>query len=254
VNCAALPSSLIESALFGHERGAFTGALSRKVGRFELADGGTIFLDEIGEIPLDLQAKLLRVLQQGQFERLGETRTRRTDVRVVSATNRDLAVLARDGRFRADLHSRLAVFEIRVPALRERREDVPLLAGYFASRFQAQLHRRIERIPEETMRALVAYDWPGTVRELANVVQRAVILSPGDSLVLDGVLRTAPAATGGTPHAETLDEVERAHVVRVLESCGWRVKGSGNAAERPGVPPSTLRSRMARLGIRRTPR
>jgi len=277
VNCATLPATLVESELFGHEKGAFTGATQRKIGRFELADGGTIFLDEIGELPLDLQSKLLRVLQEGEFERLGESVTRRTDVRIVAATNRDLLAASRAGTFRADLYYRLAVFTIDVPPLRERKDDVPLLVGYFAACHGDRLKKRIERIPDDTMRALVAYDWPGNIRELSSVVQRAVILSPGDALVLDGSfappaaapVRTvepsafssavAFAASPGAPAADepadqSLDGAERTHILRVLAACGWKVKGPGNAAHRLGVPPSTLRSRMNKLGIERVPR
>ncbi len=252
VNCAALPASLIESELFGHEKGAFTGALARRLGRFELADGGTIFLDEIGELPLDLQAKLLRVLQSGEIERLGEPVTRRTDARVVAATNRDLAACVREGTFRADLYYRLAVFEIHMPPLRERRSDIPLLVAYFVSRYRTSLRKHIEHIPEATLRALSDYDWPGNVRELASVVQRAVILSNGDTLEIDGVFGLPAAAEPATEDTgETLESVERGHIRRVLDACGWRIKGAGNAAERLGLPPSTLRSRMTQLGITR---
>jgi transcriptional regulator with GAF, ATPase, and Fis domain/predicted negative regulator of RcsB-dependent stress response len=273
VNCATLPATLIESELFGHEKGAFTGALARKIGRFELADGGTIFLDEIGELPLDLQSKLLRVLQEGEFERLGESVTRRTDVRIVAATNRDLLAASRAGGFRADLYYRLAVFTIDVPPLRERRDDVPLLVAYFVACHGDRLKKRIARIPDDTMRALVAYDWPGNIRELSSVVQRAVILSPGDALLLDGsfALPTTPPAPAPAPSSnafagslaapaadepadQSLDGAERTHILRVLAACGWKVKGPGNAAHRLGVPPSTLRSRMSKLGIERGPR
>ena len=257
VNCAALPSSLIESELFGHERGAFTGALRRRMGRFELADGGTILLDEVGDIPFELQGKLLRVLQDGEFERVGSAETLTSDVRVISATNRDLRADIEEQRFRADLYYRLSVVPIEVPPLRDRREDIPLLAWHFVRKFETLLGKTIRRIPAPLVDALIAYDWPGNVRELANVIERAMILSSGDALVMSDALAPKGASltgrpeSGAEPETEALDAVQRAHIVKVLGRCGWRVKGAGNAAERLGLNPSTLRARMKKLGIKR---
>jgi transcriptional regulator with GAF, ATPase, and Fis domain len=255
VNCATIPPTLVESEFFGHEKGAFTGALTRKVGRFELAHGGTIFLDEIGELPLDLQVKLLRVLQEGEFERLGATTTTRVDVRVIAATNRNLAPAVAAGEFRADLYYRLNVFPVTLPPLRHRREDIPLLVWYFITKNQGKLGKKIDRVPAPVMDALIAYAWPGNIRELANVLERAVILSPGSTLVLHDVLEATPspdlpAAPVHSP-AHNLEGVERAHILAVLEACQWRIKGAGHAAARLGLPPSTLRSRMKKLGITR---
>jgi transcriptional regulator with GAF, ATPase, and Fis domain len=246
VNCAALPPTLVESELFGHEKGAFTGATTTRPGRFELADGGTLFLDEIGELPLDLQPKLLRVLQDGEFERVGGTRTHKVDVRIVAATNRDLARAISEGRFREDLYYRLGVFPIRLPPLRELREDIPLLVWAIVERRQATLGRRIDRVPKRVMDALVHYAWPGNVRELENVIERALILSPGSTLQVDELLAAAPRGP-----ADRLDEIERGHILSVLERCGWRIHGDGNAAAVLGLRPSTLRSRMQKLRIRR---
>ncbi len=257
VNCAALPPTLIESELFGHEKGAFTGAIARKIGRFEVADGGTLVLDEVGELPLDLQAKLLRVLQSGEFERLGATVGRRSDARVIASTNRDLALMVQAGTFRADLFYRLGVFPITVPPLRERREDIPLLTAYFVEKLRHQLDRQVTRIPDKAVAELVAYDWPGNVRELENIVERALILSPGTTLMMDALPRArgdaapaSPAPGTGADH-RTLAQVERDHIIAVCERCGWRINGTGNAAEQLGCNPNTLRSRMQRLGIAR---
>jgi transcriptional regulator with GAF, ATPase, and Fis domain len=259
VNCAALPATLIESELFGHEKGAFTGALTRRPGRFELADGGTIVLDEIGELPLGLQGSLLRVLQTGEFERLGGSHTRRTDTRVIASTNRDLAAMAEKGTFRADLFYRLTVFPITVPPLRERKEDIPLLAAYFVEKLHARLGREVTRIPAHSIAGLVAYDWPGNVRELENVVERSMILSPGPELEVDGIPPRTPVdratavgtATSATVLLPTLAEVERDHIRAVCERCGWKINGRDGAAEILDINPNTLRSRMKKLGIER---
>ncbi len=265
VNCAALPSSLIESELFGHVKGAFTGATAARVGRFELADGGTIFLDEIGDMDVELQAKLLRVLQEGEYEPVGSARTRRVDARVIAATNRGLEQAMRDGRFRSDLYYRLSVFPIDLPPLCERTGDVPKLVRFFVERGNKRLGRRVERIGASALKALDAHAWPGNVRELQNIVDRALILSPGDTLVLDrSFLAASPPTAEASPAAtpdpgpadtasvrRTLAEAERDHVVAVLDDCDWKINGSGNAAERLGIHPSTLRHRMKKLGIRR---
>jgi len=248
VNCAAIPAGLFESELFGHEKGAFTGALARKIGRFELADGGTIFLDEIGELPLDLQAKLLRVLQEGELERVGGP-TIKTDVRVIAATNRDLEKAMREGRFRADLFYRLNVFPIPIPPLRERPEDIPLLVRHFVAKHGRKLGKAIETLPQPTMERLQARPWPGNARELENVIERAVIVSPGPQLEL-GEGPPAPAGPLGT-RVRTLEELERDHIVAVLESTGWRVSGPRGAAKLLGLKPTTLEARMNKLGIKR---
>jgi transcriptional regulator with GAF, ATPase, and Fis domain len=249
VNCAALPPTLIESELFGHEKGAFTGATATRPGRFELADGGTLFLDEIAELPLELQPKLLRVLQDGAFERVGGARTLKVDVRVVAATNRDLVRAMGEGRFREDLYYRVATFPIHVPPLRDRREDIPLLVWSIIECRQVALGRRIDTIPKRVMDALAHYDWPGNVRELQNVIERALILSPGPVLRL-----TEPLAARMRSTPDRLDENEREHILRILERCRWRINGEGNAAAVLGLEPSTLRSRMQKLGIRRPTR
>jgi transcriptional regulator with GAF, ATPase, and Fis domain len=257
VNCAALPPSLIESELFGHEKGAFTGATQTRVGRFELADGSTLFLDEIGDLEPSLQAKLLRVLQDGDIQRLGSSRTQKVDVRVLAATNRDLDRALRDGRFREDLYYRLSVFPITLPPLRERREDIPLLLWHCIESRQRVLGRAVTEVPPAVMDALVAYDWPGNVRELQNVVDRALILSTGSVLEIDsafGVGRGGRAGPDRVVSSGTLEDVERAHIVRMLDECGWVLEGHGQAAERLGLRPSTLRHRMKALGIVRPPR
>ena len=248
VNCAALPASLIESELFGHERGAFTGAHASQIGRFELAHRGTVFLDEIGALPLELQPRLLRVIQEGQLERVGNPRTLDVDVRVVAATNRDLADEVRHGRFRRDLYYRLNVFPITVPALRERRSDIPMLVRHLVDRFAEALGKRIDTVPAEVMRVLETYDWPGNVRELENVIQRAIILSTGPALSIGEawVPSLEPVPVGKNV---TLVEVERRHIDNVLQTTQWRIEGPGGAAHILGMKPSTLRSRMAKLGI-----
>jgi transcriptional regulator with GAF, ATPase, and Fis domain len=254
VNCGALPATLIESELFGLERGSFTGAVAARQGRFELADRGTIFLDEIGDLPLELQPKLLRVLQEGEFERIGSSRSRKVDVRVIAATHHDLEAAVDAGTFRADLFYRISVFPIALPPLRERQSDIPALVWYFIQQRAALLHRHIREVPESVMQALQSYDWPGNVRELENVVERAMIRSTGDTLVLDQPLEYhgAPgAATAAQEGQATLEDVDRRHVAEVLRSCDWRINGPGNAAERLGLHPNTLRFRMKKLGITR---
>ena len=249
VNCAALPDALIESELFGYEKGAFTGAVMRTIGRFEAADGGSVLLDEIGEMPLSAQAKLLRVLEDGSLERLGSSRTLRVDVRVIAATNRDLEKEVREGRFRADLFYRLNVFPVSLPPLRERPEDIPLLVWHFINAKQGALGRSIEQVPDRLMRALQAYAWPGNIRELENVIERALIVTTGPTLAVDaGFLERAP---GPAAHGTTLDDVQRAHIQEVLRQCGWKVAGKGNAAERLGLKRGTLQFRMKKLGISR---
>ena len=250
VNCAALPSGVIESELFGHEKGAFTGALARRVGRFELANGGTLFLDEVGDLPLELQAKLLRVLQEGEFERLGGTQTLKVDVRVIAATNRVLKNLVEEERFRADLFYRLNVFPIEIPPLRDRMEDVPRLARRFVMGYASNLGKPIETIGEKVMNKLMAYGWPGNVRELQNVLERAVILSRTSRLELDDSL-AAPVAGPRSSTLRTLEDVEREHILSVLKSVGWRVSGEHGAGKILGLKRTTLEARMSKLGITR---
>jgi PAS domain S-box-containing protein len=245
VNCASLPAALVESELFGREKGAYTGSMSRQPGRFEVANGSTIMLDEIGELPLELQAKLLRVLQDGGFERLGSSKTIRVDVRVVAATNRDLAGDVTEGRFREDLYYRLSVFPIEIPPLRSRRDDIEPLVWRFVREFSERMGRRIDSIPKECMEALVRHQWPGNVRELRNAIERAVILSSGSTLIVP------PLSHPGLATGSSLEEVERAHIVEVLKASGWRVKGLHGAAAALGLKPSTLFSRMKKLGIQR---
>ena len=251
INCAALPGSLLESELFGHERGAFTGALARRIGRFELAEGGTVLLDEIGEMALDLQPKLLRVLQEREFERLGGSRTLRCDVRVIAATNRELRQLVEQQGFRADLYYRLGVFPIKVPSLRERREDIPLLVEYFARQLGTRMNKPITAIDDRCMAALANYDWPGNNRELQNVVERAVICAQGPLLHIP-LLRQSAAASAPAAHApDALAEISRAHILRVLHDTNWVVAGPFGAAARLQVKRSTLIGRMKKLGIKR---
>ncbi|MEM8994026.1 MAG: sigma 54-interacting transcriptional regulator [Acidobacteriota bacterium] len=276
INCAALPATLIESELFGHVKGAFTGATGAKAGRFELADGGTLFLDEIGEMEMDLQAKLLRVLQEGEFEPVGSGQTRRVDVRVIAATNRDFEQAMQEGRFRSDLYYRLSVFPIELPALRERPSDVPTLVRFFVDRGNKRLGRRVRHVPSAAMAALEAHGWPGNVRELQNVIDRALILSPGDTLEVDASFfqivkpTAAPALSPGGPgpavpspsvptsappsraadgSLRALADVDREHITAVLEAVHWKINGPGHAAEILGLHPSTLRHRMKKLGI-----
>jgi len=265
LNCAAIPTGLLESELFGHEKGAFTGAINQRVGRFELAHRGTIFLDEVGDIPLELQPKLLRVLQEHEFERLGSPRTLRTDARLIAATNRDLKAMADEQKFRSDLYYRLNVFPIRVPALRERKEDIPLLVRHFVHQFSQRNNRVINSIPSQTMEALVRYHWPGNIRELQNVIERAVIISKGPVLnVALGELERAVAPRtrqaeikASQPEQENLDafldETERTQILRALEASNGVIGGPGGAAARLGIKRSTLQLRMQRLGIRLSP-
>ncbi|MBT3254941.1 MAG: sigma 54-interacting transcriptional regulator [Deltaproteobacteria bacterium] len=247
VNCATLPSNLIESELFGHEKGAFTSAQARQVGRFELANGGTLFLDEIGELPLELQPKLLRALQDGEFERLGSSRTIQTDVRVIAATNRDLEKEVKNGRFRQDLWYRLNVFPLTVPPLQQRVEDIPLLVNAFSNKFGKKLGKKIKAIPSKTIKALQKYPWPGNVRELENVLERAVITCKDGKLQVE----IPTSSTLSVDDTKTLEEMECEHIVRTLENTYWKIQGANGAAERLGLNPSTLRTRMNKLGIKR---
>lgn len=249
LNCAAIPGSLLESELFGHERGAFTGAISQTVGRFQQADKGTLFLDEIGDLPLDLQPKLLRALQEQEFERLGSGKTIRVDVRVVAATNQDLAQLVSARQFRADLYYRLNVIPIFLPPLRERREDIPHLVEHFVRKYSARLNRLIETIPDEVMEALRWHDWPGNIRELQNFVERSVVLSPGTVLRpnlgdLKQITKQQPAAA-----SRTLAAAERDYILEVLDQTDWLIGGQKGAAARLGLPRTTLIHRMRKLGI-----
>jgi len=247
VNCASLPPTLIESELFGREKGAYTGALSRNVGRFEIADGATLFLDEIGELPQDVQSKMLRVLEEGRFERLGSTKTLQVNVRIIAATNRDLARDVNEGKFRKDLYYRLNVFPIGIPPLRERPEDIPLLVWAFVREFEKKMGKRVDGLSRKSMEALQRHSWPGNVRELRNVIEHAMIVSSGRTLVID------PPGLGSTesPKIRNLQDLERAHILSVLEKAGWRITGSGGAAEILGLKRTTLQSRMKKLGIRR---
>jgi formate hydrogenlyase transcriptional activator len=255
VNCAAIPTGLLESELFGHEKGAFTGAIERRFGRFELAHQGTIFLDEVGDVPLELQPKLLRVLQEQEFERLGSSRTMRVDTRVVAATNGDLARMVADKQFRNDLYYRLNAFPITVPPLRERPEDIPLLVHFFAHKFAKQMKKPIERIPTQTMAALTAYPWPGNIRELQNLVERAMILSRGRILEVPlPALQPAADAAPAPPAAATLAAIEREHILRVLRATNWVIGGATGASARLGLPRTTLHHKLRKLGITRPPR
>ena len=252
VNCAANPTGLLESEFFGHERGAFTGAIDRRIGRFELAHQGTIFLDEVEDIPLELQSKLLRVLQEQEFERLGSSRTQRVDVRIIAATNTDLAELVAERKFRSDLYYRLNVFPINVPPLRDRPEDIPLLVHFFANRFAQQMKKKIESVPKETMAALVSYNWPGNIRELQNLVERGVILSRGSTLEIPLTeLKRAARTTTQVNSSITLEAVERDHILRVLSETRWVIGGPSGAAARLGMNRTTLNHRMRKLGISR---
>jgi formate hydrogenlyase transcriptional activator len=250
VNCGAIPTALIESELFGRERGAYTGALSKQIGRFEAADGSTIFLDEIAELPLESQVKLLRVIQDKVIERLGSVHSVKVDVRIIAATNRDLERAVEERTFREDLYYRLNVYPITVPPLRERREDIPVLVWTFIDEFSKSFGKTIASIAKESLTALEHYAWPGNVRELRNVVERAMIVATGPRLVLEVPRAAAPSRTKTT----RLSEMEAEHIRNVLDVCAWRVRGGGGAAERLGMKPTTLESRMAKLGIRRASR
>jgi formate hydrogenlyase transcriptional activator len=268
VNCGAIAAGLVESELFGHVKGAFTGALQTRVGRFELANGGTIFLDEVGELPLDTQVKLLRALQEQEFEPVGSNRTIRVDVRVIAATNRNLEEAIKEGRFRPDLYYRLNVVPVRVPSLRERRSDIQHLVRFFVQRFAKKFAKNVEAVSREAMDRLERYPWNGNIRELQNVIERAVVLSSSPVLMLNENLlptspsgnrsgaapgiATGPAAGPGTsPSVESLEEIERSHICRVLEKSGWVVEGRRGAAKSLDLNPNTLRSKMKKLGIRR---
>lgn len=259
VNCAALPAGLVESELFGHEKGAFTGAVQRRLGRFEVANGATIFLDEVGEIPLDVQAKFLRVLQEGEFERVGGTQTIKVDVRVIAATNQPLDRLVAEGKFRADLFYRLNVFPITVPPLRERREDIRLLTNYFAQKYRARFRKKISSVEQQSLERLMNYRWPGNVRELEHVIERAVLLAEGEVLTInlpfdDESAERASTPSASTPRAQTklvsLEEMERQYIQEVLRQTDGMIGGKGGAAEILDLPASTLRSRMKKLGLR----
>ena len=250
LNCAAIPSGLLESELFGHEKGAFTGAVAQRIGRFELADGGTLFLDEVGDIPVELQPKLLRVLQEHEFERLGSTRTQRVDVRMVAATNRNMEQMVGDKQFREDLYFRLNVFPIRIPPLRERAGDIPLLVRHYVDNYAQRMNKRIETIPEEAMAALCRYSWPGNIRELQNLIERAVILTPGSVLQIQisDLQQSNPILSS---MAGTLEDVERQRILEALRETGAVIGGQQGAAARLGLKRTTLLSKMQRLGISR---
>jgi formate hydrogenlyase transcriptional activator len=251
LNCAAIPTGLLESELFGHEKGAFTGAITQKVGRFELASQGTLFLDEVGDIPLELQPKLLRVLQDQEFERLGSTRTLRVNVRLMAATNRDLAQMVADGRFRNDLYYRLHVFPVLLPPLRDRREDIPRLVRHFTHRFAQRMGKQIEHIPTDVMTALIEYPWPGNIRELENLIERAVILSSGPDLEIPEGEPKYAAGNATASGAATLAAAEREHILRALQETKWVLGGPNGAANRLGVKRSTLQWKMKKLRISR---
>jgi formate hydrogenlyase transcriptional activator len=253
LNCAAIPFDLLESELFGHERGAFTGAIAQKVGRFELADKGTLFLDEVGDIPPGLQPKLLRVLQEQEFERLGSTRTHQVDVRLVAATNRNLVDMVKRNEFRSDLYYRLNVFPVPLPPLRERREDIPALVEHFVEIYARRMGKQIEHIPPETMSAIIAFQWPGNIRELQNFIERSVIVTSGNVLqpLLASLTNAAEVESVG---AITLEDAERNHICKILEQTRWVVAGPNGAAARLGIKRSTLYFRMQKLGISRSKR
>jgi formate hydrogenlyase transcriptional activator len=263
LNCAAIPTGLLESELFGHEKGAFTGTIAQRIGRFEVANGGTIFLDEVGEIPLELQTKLLRVLQEREFDRLGSSRTLRTDARLIAATNRDLEAMVSEQKFRSDLFFRLNVFPINIPPLWEHPDDIPVLVRHFAQQFSRRMNKMIETIPSATMEALCRYHWPGNIRELQNVLERAIILSKGPVLCVDvadlkpykvhhpGDEAATPKSPTDRPIRNILEEAERQHVLKALQRCNWVVAGPNGAAAHLGMKRSTLQLRIHKLGITR---
>jgi formate hydrogenlyase transcriptional activator len=252
VNCATLPANLIESELFGHERGAFTGAMEKKIGRFELADGGTIFLDEIGELPVELQAKLLRVLQEGEFERLGNPRTMKVDVRVIAATNRNLQQAIQNKEFREDLFYRLNVFPIVTPSLRERKEDVPLLIKHFIRKYESKMGKKINDVDPQVINALMEYDWPGNIRELENLIERALILTSGNIIEFGDWIPMSKMSNDRKlvkEEMKRLEDVEREHILNILEQTNWKVSGERGAAKILGLNPTTLEARMKKMGI-----
>ena len=251
VNCGSIPSGLVESELFGHERGAFTGATQRRIGRFELANSGTIFLDEVTELPLDTQVKLLRVLQEGEFERVGSSQTIKVDVRVIAATNRDLNEIVKNGSFRADLFYRLNVFPLESPPLRERKDDIPLLVNFFLSRFGKKLGKEVHGVSQKSMQSMVQYSWPGNIRELQNVIERAVVVARGPMVQIDDSMLCSETGLMETSTIDTLENVERSHIVRALTETHWVIHGKKGAAEILGINPSTLRSRIDKLGIKK---
>ncbi|MFA5789405.1 MAG: sigma 54-interacting transcriptional regulator, partial [Candidatus Gracilibacteria bacterium] len=252
VNCSALPANLIESELFGREKGAYTGSHDRQIGRFELADKGTLFLDEIGEMPMELQSKLLRVIQDGEFERLGSPKTIKVNVRIIASTNRNLEEEIRKGRYREDLFYRLNVFPITIPPLRQRKEDIPLLVDYFVAKFNKKTGKKIETVSKDTLNVLQKYDWPGNVRELESIIERAVITSQGTALqILDRFENSLKTGEQEAQDCKALVDIERDHIFQVLQKTGWRIGGESGAAVILGLNPSTLRGRMRKYGIRR---
>jgi PAS domain S-box-containing protein len=255
VNCSALPANLIESELFGHEKGAFTGAIAKKIGRFELADSGTIFLDEIGDLPLELQSKLLRVLQEGEFERLGNPHTIKINVRVIAATNRNLEEEINSGNFREDLYFRLNVFPLEIPPLRERKDDIPILANHFMKKYGTKIGKVINKVPKSEIEKLHGYDWPGNIRELENVIERAVILSVENTLTFEELprLRSNIEVVNGAPISQSnkLRDIEHDHIVQILNECNWQIEGKRGASMKLGLPPTTLRDKMKKLGIKK---
>jgi len=252
VNCATLPANLIESELFGHEKGAFTGAMDKKIGRFELADGGTIFLDEIAELPVELQAKLLRVLQEGEFERLGNPRTMKVNVRVIAATNRNLEQAIEKKEFREDLFYRLNVFPIVSPPLRDRKEDIPLLVRHFCQKHEAKIGKKIIHIQPEVIDALMEYDWPGNIREVENLIERAMIISHGNTLEYGDWLPVSKNTAGNTKMGPLkLEDVEKQHIIEILKKANWKISGEKGAAKMLGLNATTLEARIKKMGIKR---